>query len=160
MLLSHQRIGVLLSNHIKEYHVKNFITIIFVLFSFSTQASLLEESMRESSGNCLYNCVAMTKLANEWFVVAKGSEGEIKQIVSLQLPKTARLTSVSKVDNGNSFATQTRYSHNIETERYSYLANNQTVIVYLTIYRDSEGNVLQVITNIVRFDEIASRDDQ
>ncbi|WP_404396723.1 hypothetical protein [Idiomarina loihiensis] len=117
----------------------------FTFFSHATSASSL--NLNNNSNNCTTNCVEIVKLASGWHAMVKDSNGELWKVIPLELPEGAQ-----KADHLNSGLEKisTRSASGVSTTTKTYETQTEVVVVYITEYRDSQGNLINVVVNTVR----------
>lgn len=120
-----------------------FVT--FTFFSNATSASSL--NLNNNSNNCTTNCVEIVKLASGWHAMVKDSNGELWKVIPLELPEGAK-----KADYLNSDLKQVRVqsASGVSTTTTTYETKTEVVVVYITEFRDSQGNLINVEVNTVR----------
>jgi hypothetical protein len=105
----------------------------------------IENDISNKTISCSYECVEVIKLTAGWHVVAKNSNGDIEKVIPIDdIPMNAK----KRITDDGMFNTLS--VPGVGTTSTSYDTPTEIVVVYITTYRDSDGNLLDVQVTTVR----------
>ena len=123
----------------------------------------------ESASACQSDCLAMERIGQDYYVVARDSLGEIVTLDPVQfsspIPRlaidefNAKLISVSTSLGAETVSTLgspapislSSDDGSIETIVHRFDSGTEVIVVTITIYKDDDGNVVDIDVNVSRF---------
>jgi hypothetical protein len=116
-----------------------------MFLSHAASATIESDIISNKTISCSYECVEVIKLTAGWHVVAKNSNGDIETVIPIDdIPMNAK----KRINDNGMFNTLS--VPGVGTTSTSYEAPTEIVVVYITTYRDSDGNLLDVQVTTVR----------
>lgn len=138
--------------------MKNLLVVVIglSLYLLSTQAvSMAKESLFIPTSDCVFSCVESKIVGNNWYFFVKGADGSPINIIASSVASTAELVSstilVAPSNNKSSVIRSTTADMNLETIRYVYETPTEMIVIYVTIMRDGQGNIIDVQSEEKRF---------
>jgi hypothetical protein len=129
---------------------KSVKLVTFLLLATASFFSLAKNDI--STPSCQQNCVAIERLGSTLSIIWRGLDGQAQKAYAVQLSRDASLKGVNKI--GSSIDSLGTYSGtgdgSVETVRHIYHTPTEVVIVYITIYYDASGNIVDVKSTEVR----------
>lgn len=129
--------------------MKTFLPICIALsifLSHTVSSATVENHIKNKTINCSYECTEIIKLNAGWHVVAKNSNGDIEKVIPVDdIPINAK-----RIINNNGIINTLSSVPGVGTTSTSYETPTEIVVVYITTYRDADGNLLDVQVTTVR----------
>jgi hypothetical protein len=117
-----------------------------IFLSHTVSSATVENHIKNKTINCSYECTEIIKLNAGWHVVAKNSNGDVEKVIPVDdIPINAK-----RVMNNNGMINTLSSVPGVGITSTFYETPTEIVVVYITTYRDADGNLLDVQVTTVR----------